>query len=202
MILNRRPYKDPITKTSTTCLLFFLSPYFDYLQMLWGVSPIMNVVCLVWWTLLFVKVTGWSTFGVSSLVVVLVGIGGLCGGLSDKLWKGRTSKLGRVWNIKVMDSVTLWLVTSCVPIRWLAGIWENMWRSKTSRTAALLIRSVKVTASKFCCFRKMSTTMKVTKLRLSPNEEAQLIQQEHERRRKLRIQQVTQREMSVYFCVA
>lgn len=36
--------------------------------------------------------------------------------------------------------------------------------------------------------------MKVTKLRLSPNEEAQLIQQEHERRRKLRIQQVREQQ--------
>lgn len=118
--------------------------YFHYLQIVWGVSPMIKVVCLVWWVLLVVNVTGCSTLGLCSLVVeaVLFCIGGLSGGLSDKLWKSQVSVLLSAYPNTVAITNVLWLLhASCVPRRWLAGIWENMWRSNTSLTAALLISS-------------------------------------------------------------
>lgn len=49
-----------------------------------GVSPRMKVVCLVWRTLVLVKVTGWSTLGFSRLTAE--GQGWLSGELADRLW--------------------------------------------------------------------------------------------------------------------
>lgn len=59
-----------------------------------GVSPMMKVVCLVWWTLVLVKITGWSALGFCDITGQ--GRSGLSGGLTDRLWYNRFTRTASV----------------------------------------------------------------------------------------------------------
>lgn len=76
---------------TTIASVLFTSPRLtlsQYLHMAWGVSPMMMVVCLLWSTILVLKVTGWSALGFSSVTVE--GKSSLSGWLCDRLWYNQT----------------------------------------------------------------------------------------------------------------
>lgn len=98
MLTLKPHYSHPVPLRLRLILLFLLKHFYilvllttrplcrqvQYLRMACGVSPMMKVVCLVWRTLVLVKVTGWSLLAFSCLTAE--GQGWLSGELADRLW--------------------------------------------------------------------------------------------------------------------